>query len=119
MEGGQERWVAEVRAGRDSKKFPRSFLWRCSSILARFRRPLAGHRGTKSNFLRRGTAREVVSGAPDRADQLAPNLRMATNKKGNVISWLVQRRDVGPRRERGRERERKSSPRRSGSLLIN
>lgn len=108
-EGGQERWVAEVRAGYDSKKFPRSFLWRCSSILARFRRPLAGHRGTKSNFLRRGTAREVVSGAPDRADQLAPNLRMATNKKGNVISWLVQR----------RERERESSPRRSGSLLIN
>lgn len=53
------------------------------------------------------TAGEVVSGAPDRADQLAPNLRMASNKKANVISWLVQRREPA-----------ESSPRRRMALAV-
>ena len=56
--------------------------------------PEPGHRGTKSNFLRRwNSEREYQRGTRSRADQLAPNLRMASNKKANVISWLVQAND--------------------------
>lgn len=58
-------------------------------------------------FFGGGTAR-VSAGHRSRADQLAPNLRMASNKKANVISWLVQPND-----------EPRPTKCRSGPLLIN
>ena len=107
--GGKKAWLGAVDSRvRPScghtirKNFLRSFLWRrCSSILPRFR-PRARTPRHEIQFSSaveqrvRERERESVwyqRGTRSRADQLAPNLRMASNKKANVISWLVQAND--------------------------